>query len=109
MAQYHANLEIEFAGNQIGQSFSDSIKDAFNSGDTYSHEIFQTVDGKYHLSYLGNGNSDGNRIKKACVNLAKSPEIVAFSLKGDHLRSLSVTGFSKTFETCLVSKHFSTP
>ena len=83
MAQYHANLEIEFAGNQIGQSFSDSIKEAFNTGDTYSHEIFQTADGKYHLSYLGNGYSDGNKTKKSCVNLAKRPEIVAFSLKGD--------------------------
>lgn len=83
MAQYHANFEIEFPGSPFGQSFSDTIKEAFNTGDMSSHEIFQTADGKYHLSFLGNGYSDGKTIKKSCVSLAKRPEIVTFSLKGE--------------------------
>ena len=80
-AQYFANIEITF--QSLDFDYSDVICEAFLDSDTRDHAVTQIENGKYLLSFSGNGFSEWHTIKKCCMKLAKNTKVKAYSLKGE--------------------------
>lgn len=80
--QYHASIEIEITAKQQKNDYSNDICEAFTNSETYSHSATKDSSGKYLLDFFGDGFSNDRAVKSCCSKLAKSSDVIAFTLVG---------------------------